>query len=150
VALDRMKELCAGATGGQPISAESKTVTPKCRSSTSVGMVNGMPNPLNGDLGHLSPVEGRGLREVAISAEGKREPAERFGPQLAESILLEKQRNRILETKLEYQKKRNENLLEEVTLLKQKCLNIHKLVSQGRSNIENVFKEALSLIQDNY
>lgn len=66
------------------------------------------------------------------------------------NIFLERQRNQILETKLEYQKRKNEKLLEEVTLLKQKCLTIHKLVSQGRSNIENVFKEALSLIQDNY
>ena len=29
-------------------------------------------------------------------------------------------------------------------------MNVHKLVSTGRSNIENVFKEALSLIQENY
>lgn len=66
-------------------------------------MINGLANPLNGDLGHLSPplVDGKGFREVAASAGGKREPAERFAPQLAESVLFERQRNQILETKLE-------------------------------------------------
>jgi len=111
VALDRMKELCAGATpAGAP---DSKTATPKCRSQTSMGAINGggtggggtpNPNPLNGDLGHLSPalVEGKGVREVALSAEARREPAERIAPQLAEKVYLEQQRRQILEGKLEF------------------------------------------------
>ena len=51
-----------------------------------MGMIN-TPNALNGDLGHLSPalVEGKG---VALSAEARREPAERITPQLAEKIYL--------------------------------------------------------------
>ena len=54
-------------------------------------MINGSQNPLNGDLGHLRPalVEGKGIREVALSAEGKRELPPSISPQLAERIYLE-------------------------------------------------------------
>ena len=126
VALDRMKELCAGATSaGAP---DSQTATPQCRSQTSMGAINsggagggGTPNPnLNGDLGHLSPalVEGKGVREVALSAEARRSPAERVAPRLAEAVYLEQQRRQILEGKLEFQKRKNENMVDEIMNLK--------------------------------
>ena len=62
VAIEIMRDLC-----GPTDHMESKTVTPKCRSASSVGMVQG--NQLNEDVGHYLKSPTAEQRKASVSTE---------------------------------------------------------------------------------